>query len=97
MISNCLFCAQLQDVGKMEDPKDDKEGTSQDPKYAILNFKSQTSPNESIYANVEPSQAPVTHNNFPTEPVEYAIIALKPLPPASKEWARPELPILPRV
>ncbi|KYO44031.1 triggering receptor expressed on myeloid cells isoform A [Alligator mississippiensis] len=75
----------LQDVGKMEDPKDDKEGTSQDPKYAILNFKSQTSPNESIYANVEPSQAPVTHNNFPTEPVEYAIIALKPLPPASKE------------
>ncbi|XP_025061611.1 uncharacterized protein LOC102380646 [Alligator sinensis] len=75
----------LQDVGKTEDPKDDKEGTSQDLKYAILNFKSQTSPNESIYANVEPSQAPITHNNFPTEPVEYAIIALKPLPSASKE------------
>ncbi|XP_019402217.1 PREDICTED: trem-like transcript 2 protein [Crocodylus porosus] len=75
----------LQDVGKTEDPKDDREGTSEDPKYAILNFKSQTSPNESIYANVEPSQGPITRNNFPTEPVEYATIALKPLPSGSKE------------
>ncbi|XP_019369771.1 PREDICTED: uncharacterized protein LOC109295380 [Gavialis gangeticus] len=75
----------LQDVGKTEDPKDDREGTSQDPKYAMLNFKPQTSPNESIYANVEPSQAPITRNNFPTEPVEYATIALKPLPSGSKE------------
>lgn len=52
----------------MGSPKDD----SKDLKYVTLDFKSQRSPEEPLYCNVEPDQAP---KNPKDENVEYAIIA----------------------
>ncbi|KAF1403648.1 Trem-like transcript 2 protein, partial [Spheniscus magellanicus] len=62
--------AQLDSTERMESPKDD----SKDLKYVTLNFKSQLSPEDPLYCNVEPSQ---THRKPKDENVEYAIIALK--------------------
>uniref|UniRef100_A0A493SV81 Ig-like domain-containing protein n=1 Tax=Anas platyrhynchos platyrhynchos TaxID=8840 RepID=A0A493SV81_ANAPP len=59
---------QLESTERMETPKDD----SKDLKYVTLDFKSQRSPEESLYCNVEPDQAP---KNPKDENVEYAIIA----------------------
>uniref|UniRef100_A0A8B9TJC0 Ig-like domain-containing protein n=1 Tax=Anas platyrhynchos TaxID=8839 RepID=A0A8B9TJC0_ANAPL len=59
---------QLESTERMETPKDD----SKDLKYVTLDFKSQRSPEESLYCNVEPYQAP---KNPKDENVEYAIIA----------------------
>ncbi|KAM6232480.1 polymeric immunoglobulin receptor-like [Spheniscus humboldti] len=64
--------AQLDSTERMESPKDD----SKDLKYVTLNFKSQLSPEDPLYCNVEPSQ---THRKPKDENVEYAIIALKQL------------------
>lgn len=61
----------------MESSKDD----SNDLKYVTLNFKSQLSPEDALYCNVEPSQ---THSKPEDENVEYAIISLKPLPTNDK-------------
>lgn len=62
------FFSQLESTERMETPKDD----SKDLKYVTLDFKSQRSPEESLYCNVEPYQAP---KNPKDENVEYAIIA----------------------
>ncbi|NWR63005.1 TREM1 protein, partial [Bucorvus abyssinicus] len=62
--------AQLGSTERIESPKDDSE----DLKYATINFKSQLSPEDTIYCNVEPSQA---HRKPENEDVEYAIIAFK--------------------
>ncbi|XP_032059162.1 uncharacterized protein LOC116498838 [Aythya fuligula] len=59
---------QLESTERMETPKDD----SKDLKYVTLDFKSQHSPEEPLYCNVEPDQAP---KNPKDENVEYAIIA----------------------
>lgn len=64
----------------MESPKDD----SKDVKYITLNFKSQLSPEDPLYCNVEPSQA---HRKPKDENVEYATIALKQLPTNDKGWS----------
>lgn len=64
----------------MESPKDD----SKDVKYITLNFKSQLSPEDPLYCNVEPSQA---HGKPKDENVEYATIALKQLPTNDKGWS----------
>ncbi|NXI65180.1 CLM5 protein, partial [Anseranas semipalmata] len=60
---------QFENTERMGSPKDD----SKDLKYVTLDFKSQLSPEEPLYCNVEPNQAPTKPNN---ENVEYAIIAL---------------------
>ncbi|NXK55896.1 PIGR protein, partial [Chauna torquata] len=62
--------AQLESTERMGSPQDD----SKDLKYATLDFKSQLSPEEPLYCNVEPSQAPEKPKD---ENVEYAIIAFK--------------------
>ncbi|NXK05248.1 PIGR protein, partial [Herpetotheres cachinnans] len=62
--------AQLDSTERMESPKDD----SKDLKYVAMNFKSQRSPEDPLYCNVEPSQA---HRKLKDENVEYATIALK--------------------
>ncbi|NWZ22702.1 CLM8 protein, partial [Asarcornis scutulata] len=59
---------QLESTERMETPKDD----SKDLKYVTLDFKSQRSPEEPLYCNVEPDQVP---KNPKDENVEYAIIA----------------------
>ncbi|NXH74345.1 TREM2 protein, partial [Hydrobates tethys] len=69
--------AQLDSTERMESPKD----YSKDLKYVTLNFKSQLSPEDPLYCNVEPSQ---THRKPKDENVEYAIIALKQLPTNDK-------------
>ncbi|XP_049688911.1 CMRF35-like molecule 1 isoform X6 [Accipiter gentilis] len=69
--------AQLDSTERMESPKDD----SKDVKYITLNFKSQLSPEDPLYCNVEPSQA---HGKPKDENVEYATIALKQLPTNDK-------------
>ncbi|KFZ66241.1 hypothetical protein N338_10048, partial [Podiceps cristatus] len=69
--------AQLDITERKEGPKDDSE----DLKYVTLNFKSQHSPEDPLYCNVEPSQ---THGKPEDENVEYAIIALKQLPTNDK-------------
>ncbi|KFQ73593.1 hypothetical protein N337_03485, partial [Phoenicopterus ruber ruber] len=69
--------AQLDSTEKMESPTDD----SKDLEYITLNFKSQLSPEDPLYCNVEPSQ---THREPKDENVEYAIIALKQLPANDK-------------
>uniref|UniRef100_A0A8B9NU05 Ig-like domain-containing protein n=1 Tax=Accipiter nisus TaxID=211598 RepID=A0A8B9NU05_9AVES len=69
--------AQLDSTERMESPKDD----SKDVKYITLNFKSQLSPEDPLYCNVEPSQA---HRKPKDENVEYATIALKQLPTNDK-------------
>ncbi|XP_035749634.1 trem-like transcript 4 protein [Egretta garzetta] len=68
---------QLDSTERMESSKDD----SNDLKYVTLNFKSQLSPEDALYCNVEPSQ---THSKPEDENVEYAIIALKQLPTNDK-------------
>ncbi|CAM5126644.1 unnamed protein product [Natator depressus] len=74
-----------QGFGNMNDPKDDKQEMPQDLKYVTLVFKSRPSPTESVYANITPSQALETpHTRFPTEPVGYASISLKPLASGAK-------------
>ncbi|XP_009953364.1 PREDICTED: triggering receptor expressed on myeloid cells 1 [Leptosomus discolor] len=70
--------AQLDSTERMESPTDD----SKDLKYVALNFKSQLSPEDPLYCNVEPSQV---HRKPEDENVEYAIIALKQLPTNDKE------------
>ncbi|XP_035203272.1 CMRF35-like molecule 1 [Oxyura jamaicensis] len=60
---------QLQSTERMGSPKED----SKDLKYVTLDFKLQPSPEEPLYCNVEPNQAP---KNPKDETVEYAIIAL---------------------
>ncbi|NWH48450.1 PIGR protein, partial [Fregata magnificens] len=62
--------AQLDSTERMESPKDD----SKDLKYVTLNFKSQLSPEDPLYCNVEPNQ---TRRKPKDENVEYATIALK--------------------
>ncbi|KFQ13918.1 hypothetical protein N330_04027, partial [Leptosomus discolor] len=69
--------AQLDSTERMESPTDD----SKDLKYVALNFKSQLSPEDPLYCNVEPSQV---HRKPEDENVEYAIIALKQLPTNDK-------------
>ncbi|XP_035417245.1 polymeric immunoglobulin receptor-like [Cygnus atratus] len=59
---------QLESTERMGSPKDDNK----DLKYVTLDFKSQRSPEEPLYCNVEPDQA---HKNLKDENVEYAIIA----------------------
>ncbi|NXX95874.1 PIGR protein, partial [Centropus bengalensis] len=61
---------QLHSSKGMESPKDD----SKDLKYATLNFKPRPSPEDPLYCNIEPSQAPRKPQD---ESVEYAVIALK--------------------
>ncbi|NWR77364.1 CLM5 protein, partial [Centropus unirufus] len=61
---------QLHSSKGMESPKDD----SKDVKYATLNFKPRPSPEDPLYCNIEPSQAPRKPED---EGVEYAVIALK--------------------
>ncbi|CAM5170677.1 unnamed protein product [Eretmochelys imbricata] len=74
-----------QGFSNMNDPKDDKQEMAQDLKYVTLVFKSRPSPPESVYANITPSQALETpHTRFPTEPVGYASISLKPLASGAK-------------
>ncbi|XP_010115838.1 PREDICTED: polymeric immunoglobulin receptor-like [Chlamydotis macqueenii] len=65
--------AQLDSTERMESPEDD----SKDLKYVTLNFNSQLSSEDPLYCNVEPRQAPRKPKD---ENVDYAIIALKPLP-----------------
>ncbi|NXJ83419.1 TREM1 protein, partial [Trogon melanurus] len=62
--------AQLSSTERMESPKDDNE----DLNYVTLNFKSQLSPKDPLYCNIEPSQA---HRKPKDENVEYSIVALK--------------------
>ncbi|NXE08323.1 TREM1 protein, partial [Lophotis ruficrista] len=62
--------AQLDSTERMESPEDD----SKDIKYVTLNFNSQLSPEDPLYCNVEPRQAPRKPKD---ENVDYAIIALK--------------------
>ncbi|NXD84825.1 TREM1 protein, partial [Halcyon senegalensis] len=62
--------AQLGSTARMESHNDD----SKDLQYATLNFPSQLSPEDTLYCNVEPSQA---HRKAREENVDYAIIALK--------------------
>ncbi|KAM6040743.1 LOW QUALITY PROTEIN: uncharacterized protein LJ206_019728 [Theristicus caerulescens] len=69
--------SQLDSTERMESPNDD----SKDLKYATLNFKSQLSPEDPLYCNVEPIQ---THRKPEDENVEYAIIELKQLPTNDK-------------
>ncbi|KFV94246.1 hypothetical protein N326_07037, partial [Eurypyga helias] len=64
--------AQLDSTERMESPKDD----SSDVKYVTLSFKSQLSPEDPLYCNVEPNQA---DGQSKDENVEYAVIALKQL------------------
>ncbi|XP_053943863.1 polymeric immunoglobulin receptor isoform X1 [Cuculus canorus] len=68
---------QLNGSERRESLKDD----SKDLKYATLVFKPQPSPENSLYCNVEPSQA---HRKSSDEYVEYAAIALKQLPTNDK-------------
>lgn len=75
----------------MKDPKDDKQEMPQDMplNYVTLDFKSRSSPEESVYANIMASQALETpHTRSPSEPVEYASISLKPLASAADQWPR---------
>ncbi|XP_069732188.1 polymeric immunoglobulin receptor-like isoform X3 [Phaenicophaeus curvirostris] len=73
--------AQLYSSERRESPKDD----SKDLKYATLDFKSKPKPKpipeDSLYCNVEPSQACRKPQD---EYVEYAVIALKQLPTNNK-------------
>ncbi|XP_008941555.1 PREDICTED: CMRF35-like molecule 1 [Merops nubicus] len=69
--------AQLSSTERMESPKDD----SNDLKYAALNFTSQRSSEDTLYCNVEPSQA---DRKAKDESVDYAVIALKHLPMNNK-------------
>ncbi|NXI46475.1 TREM1 protein, partial [Galbula dea] len=69
--------AQLSTTKRMESPKDD----SKDLKYATLSFKSQPSPEDTLYCNIEPSQAP---RRAEEENVDYAVIRLKKLPANEK-------------
>ncbi|NXC48152.1 CLM5 protein, partial [Penelope pileata] len=62
--------AQLESTEGMGSTKDD----SKDLNYITLDFKSQPSPDEPLYCNVERSQAPKKPTD---EKVEYAIVALK--------------------
>ncbi|XP_075377809.1 triggering receptor expressed on myeloid cells 1 [Mycteria americana] len=69
--------AQFDSTERMESPKDD----SKDLKYVTLNFKSQLSPEDPLYCNVEPNQ---THRKPKDENVEYAVVAFKQLPTNDK-------------
>ncbi|XP_010198068.2 polymeric immunoglobulin receptor [Colius striatus] len=68
---------QLDSTERMESPKDE----SKDLEYVTLNFKSQLSPEDPLYCNVNPSQ---THRKPRDESVEYATIALKQTPTNGK-------------
>ncbi|XP_067387726.1 CMRF35-like molecule 6 [Emydura macquarii macquarii] len=75
-----------QGFHNMKDPKDDKQEMPQDLNYVTLDFKSSSSPKESVYANIMASQALETpHTWSPSEPVEYANISLKPLASAADQ------------
>ncbi|KFU96728.1 hypothetical protein M959_13728, partial [Chaetura pelagica] len=69
--------AQLDSTERMESPKVD----SKDLQYVTLNFKSQLSPEDPVYCNVDSSK---THRKPKDENVEYATIALKQLPTNNK-------------
>ncbi|KFQ49470.1 hypothetical protein N334_00357, partial [Pelecanus crispus] len=69
--------AQLDITERKESPTDDNK----DLKYVTLNFKSQLSPEDPLYCNVEPRQS---HRKPEDENVEYAVIALKQLPTNDK-------------
>ncbi|XP_013797476.2 triggering receptor expressed on myeloid cells 1 [Apteryx mantelli] len=69
--------AQFQSTERMGSPRND----SKDLKYVTLDFTTQLSPEEPLYANVGPSQAPKKPK---AETVEYANIALKQLPTNDK-------------
>ncbi|NXJ00269.1 CLM5 protein, partial [Psophia crepitans] len=62
--------AQLESTERTESPMDD----SKDLRYATLNFKSRISSEDSLYCNLEPSEA---HSKAKDENVEYAVVALK--------------------
>ncbi|NXE50279.1 CLM5 protein, partial [Casuarius casuarius] len=62
--------AQFQSTERMGSPRND----SNDLKYVTLHFTTPLSPEDPLYANVGPSQAPKTPK---AETVEYADIALK--------------------
>ncbi|KFO84804.1 hypothetical protein N320_01439, partial [Buceros rhinoceros silvestris] len=69
--------AQPGSTERVGSPKDDSE----DLKYATLNLKSQLSPEDTLYCNIEPGQA---RRKPKDEEVEYAVIALKQLPTNDK-------------
>ncbi|XP_025967506.2 polymeric immunoglobulin receptor-like [Dromaius novaehollandiae] len=69
--------AQFQSTERMGSPRND----SNDLKYVTLHFTTPLSPEEPLYANVGPSQAP---RKPKAETVEYADIALKELPTNDK-------------
>ncbi|NXK72338.1 TRML2 protein, partial [Amazona guildingii] len=69
--------AQPDNYERLESPRDN----SKDLKYVTLNFKSQLSPEDPLYCNVELSEA---HRKPKDDNVEYAIIAFKQLPTNDK-------------
>ncbi|KAM4645971.1 polymeric immunoglobulin receptor-like isoform 1-T1 [Amazona ochrocephala] len=69
--------AQPDSYERLESPRDN----SKDLKYVTLNFKSQLSPEDPLYCNVELSEA---HRKPKDDNVEYAIIAFKQLPTNDK-------------
>ncbi|NWS33258.1 CLM5 protein, partial [Polioptila caerulea] len=68
--------AQPGSTGKRESPKGDSKG----PTYINLEVQSHPSPEDPLYCNVEPSQAPRNPQH-----VEYAIIAFNQAPRSERE------------